>query len=349
MGAALTQAESWRTKRSEDISAFDREFIDQSARRENKARARVRRLQALIYVLLVGIIIGLIGVLNQAYVKEEWNWYWTMRPYRIANFDSYVLTAEAEGALEPGKSFRECAKDCPEMVKVPAGEFMMGSPANEKGRHGNESPQHKVILAKPFAVSKFKVTFKQWDACVAVGGCGYYRPSDASWGRLTRPVIYVNWDDAQNYVAWLSKMTGQTYRLLSEAEWEYAARAGTQTAYSWGDEIGKNNANCNSCGSPWDKRLTAPVGEFASNPYPFLLYDMAGNVWEWVQDCYDGSYNGAPTDGSPRTSGDCSKRVRRGGAWDDDPEYLRSAARYWHYTDFRGNGIGFRVGRTLTR
>ena len=168
------------------------------------------------------------------------------------------------------------------MIVVPAGEFMMGSPVSEKGRSDDEGPQHKVMFAKPFAVSKFAVTFEQWDACVAVGGCGYYSPSDTGWGRATRPVIYVNWDEAQNYVAWLSKMTGQTYRLLSEAEWEYAARAGTQTAYPWGDEIGKGNANCNGCSSQWDNKQTAPVGSFAPNA--FGLYEMYGNVWQWLQD-----------------------------------------------------------------
>jgi formylglycine-generating enzyme required for sulfatase activity len=143
----------------------------------------------------------------------------TMRPYAVANVDPYVLKPEAERALKPGASFRECAKDCPEMVVVPTGEFMMGSPANEKGRYDNEGPQHKVTIARPFAVSRFDVTFADWDACVSVRGCP--RVGDSAFGRGTRPVINVSWDDAQRYVAWFSKMTGRPYRLLAEAEWEY--------------------------------------------------------------------------------------------------------------------------------
>src|SRR5262249_12149416 len=160
-----------------------------------------------------------------------------------ANVDDYVLTPAKESALKPGDAFQECSKDCPEMVVVPAGKFMMGSPINEKGRSipDNEGPQHSVTIARPFAVSKFDVTFADWDACVDVGGCPQEgRAGDAGWGRGKQPVINVSWDDAQAYVAWFSRMTGKTYRLLTEAEWEYAARARTKTAYYWGDEIGKN-------------------------------------------------------------------------------------------------------------
>jgi hypothetical protein len=246
MGVAMTQAQSWLARRRQELSGVNRDFIDQGTRRERKARARARRLQALVYVLLVGIIVGLIGVINEASIMEQVKWYWTMRPYRIANFDQHVLGPEAEGALKPGDAFRECARDCPEMVVMPAGEFMMGSPVNEQGRSSNEDDgnghQHKVTIAQKLAVSKFDVTFSDWDACVSVGGCP--PASDAGWGRGTRPVTYVSWDDARVYAAWLSRMTGKTYRLLTEAEWEYAARAGTQTAYFWGDEIGKDNANC---------------------------------------------------------------------------------------------------------
>ncbi len=229
------------------------------------------------------------------------------------------------------------------MVVIPAGEFMMGSPDAEKGRDKDESPQHKVTIAKPFAVSKFEVTFDEWDTCIKFGGCA--QVSNSNWGRGTRPVIDVTWHDAQQYVAWLSKMTGQTYRLLSEAEWEYATRAGSDTAYAWGDDIGKGNANCNGCGSQWDGKQTAPVGSFAANA--FGLYDMHGNVWEWVQDCYQDNYNGAPTDGSAWISDNCANRVVRGGSWSNDPRNLRSAIRYGDATDRRNYSLGIRVGRTL--
>ncbi len=303
-----------------------------------------QRVHVLIDVLLVGSIVGLVGWISQSYVKERWNWFTTMRPYMLANFRPYVLTPEAEHTLKPQQSFRECAKDCPEMIVIPAGDFMMGSPVTEEGRYSNEGPQHKVTIARPFAVSKFDVTFADWDACVSVGGCP--RVGDSNFGRGTRPVINVNWDDAQQYVAWFSKMTGQPYRLLTEAEWEYAARAGATTAYYWGDEIGVGNANCNGCGSQWDGRETAPVGSF--KPNAFGLYDMAGNVVQWVQDCYHSRYYGAPTDGSAWTSGDCSARVVRGGSWNDDSRILRSANRYRYLSDFGDDTLGLRVERALT-
>jgi formylglycine-generating enzyme required for sulfatase activity len=192
-------------------------------------------------------------------------------------------------------------------------------------------------------VSKFDVTFADWDACVSVGGCP--KAGDSNFGRDTRPVINVGWDDAQTYVAWLSKMTGQPYRLLTEAEWEYAARAGTTTAYYWGGEIGKGNANCNGCGSEWDNRQTSPVGSF--KPNAFGLYDMAGNVWQWVQDCYHDNYNGAPTDGSAWISADCSRRVLRGDSWYLSPQYARAANRGGLTAEGRYDELGFRVGRTL--
>jgi formylglycine-generating enzyme required for sulfatase activity len=342
-GAALAQAQSWLAKRREDLPVVDRDFIDQSTKRESKARRRARRVQALIYVLFAGSIAGLIGWINQSYLREQWNWYTTVRPYLLVQVRPYVLTAAAERALKPGDSFRECAKECPEMVVVPAGEFMMGSSTNEMNRNGNEDPLHRVTIATPFAVSKFEVTFEQWDACVTVGACAHV--SDSNMGRGTQPVINVSWDDVQQYVAWLSKMTGRLYRLLSEAEWEYAARAGTTTIYSWGDEIGRGNANCNGCGSEWDRR-PAPVGSFAPNQ--FGLYDMHGNVWEWVEDCLHTNYEGAPEDGSAWIAqGDCNNRVLRGGSWFGAPPGLRSALRFWFSADDHAFDLGFRVGRTL--
>src|SRR5262249_10151634 len=184
----------------------------------------------------------------------------------------------------------------------------------------------------------------EWDAC---GDCDP-RVSASGWGRGRQPAINVSWDDAKTYVAWLSRTTGRTYRLLSEAYWEYAARAGTTTAYWWGDDITKGGqamANCRSCGSEWDGERTAPVGSFPANP--FGLHDMHGNVWEWVEDCYHENYNQAPTDGSAWTTGNCAGRVVRGGSWVDNPEFLRSAIRGRSTAGNRFNDLGFRVGRTL--
>jgi formylglycine-generating enzyme required for sulfatase activity len=234
--------------------------------------------------------------------------------------------------LSSGTVFRDC-DDCPEMVVVPAGTFMMG-----------EGPQHKVTIARPFAVGKYPVTFDEWDACVNAGGTKY-EPVDSGWGRGKRPVINVSWDDAQVYVAWLSKKTGMPYRLLSEAEWEYAARAGTTTRYPWGDEPDTNHANFRDSGSQWSGKQTAPVGSF--EPNAFGLHDMIGNVWEWLQDCWNNSYSGAPTDGSAWEAGDCGRRVVRGGSWDSYPENARVADRSGDGPTVRYFGLGFRLARTL--
>jgi CRISPR-associated protein Cas7/Csd2 subtype I-C len=265
--------------------------------------------------------------------------------YMYVTVRPYVLTAEGEGARIVSKEpFRECAADCPEMIVVTAGEFMMGSPDTEKDREKDEGPQRKVTIAKPFAVARFNVTFAEWDACADHGGCEP-RVGDQGWGRGRRPVINVSWDDARRYVEWLSRLTGRSYRLLTESEWEYAARAGTKTAYYWGDDIGKGNANCMGCSSEWE-RQTSPVGSF--KPNAFSLYDMAGNVWQWVQDCYHVGYAGAPDDGSAWTEGDCNRRVLRGGSWGYSPQGLRSAIRFRNTAANRDSVIGFRVGRTLT-
>ena len=259
------------------------------------------------------------------------------------------LSQDAERALEPGAAFKECDQ-CPEMVVVPAGSFMMGSPASEVGRHDNEGPQHQVMIERAFAVGKFAVTFDGWDACVADGGCNGYRPLDQGWGRGQRPVIRVSWDDAKAYEAWLSGKTGKGYRLLSESEREYVARAGSTTPFWWGSSISTGQANYDGT-STYGKqgeyrRKTVPVDSF--EPNPFGLYQVHGNVWEWTEDCYHNSYNGAPLDGSAWTTGDCSRRVLRGGSWVDTPRNLRSAYRLRFTTDFRSLIFGFRLGRTLT-
>jgi formylglycine-generating enzyme required for sulfatase activity len=239
---------------------------------------------------------------------------------------------------------RDC-DDCPQMAAVPAGTFRMGSPKGEVGRSDEEGPQHDVTIAEPFAVGQYEVTFDEWDACVKGGGCNGYKPSDQGWGRGRRPVINVSWNDAQAYVAWLSKETGKTYRLLSEAEWEYVARAGSTTAYWWGNDFGRYPAYCLPCGHQWERKGTTPVGSFAANS--FWLYDTAGNVWEWVEDCWHGSYWGAPDDGSAWTSGALCPRVMRGGSSGGPWGEVRSAVRRWGSPSFRNNNVGFRVARRL--
>jgi formylglycine-generating enzyme required for sulfatase activity/tetratricopeptide (TPR) repeat protein len=243
-----------------------------------------------------------------------------------------------------GKAFRDTMADgqpcpmCPEMVVVPAGSFTMGSPESEPDREPNEGPQHTVTFAQNFAVGRFALTFDEWDACVADGGCNGYRPSDNDWGREQRPVIHVEWGDAKDYVAWLSRKTGRTYRLLSEAEREYVTRAGTTTPFWWGGSVSKKQAN-------YQDKKTVPVDTFQPNPWG--LYQVHGNVSEWVEDCPHDNYNGAPTDGSAWRSIDCSERVLRGGSWLFGSESLRSASRHSSGADSKNDSIGFRVGRTL--
>lgn len=232
-----------------------------------------------------------------------------------------TLLAFKEQGVEPGngKPFKDC-QNCPEMVLIPPGSFMMGVPGSQQRR----------TISQAFAVGKYEVTFAEWDACVAGGGCGKYRPDDQGWGRGRQPVINVSWEDAKQYVRWLSQKTGNSYRLLTEVEWEYAARAGTTTAYSWGDAIGSGNANCNGCGSQWDNKQPAPVGSFRANA--FGLYDVHGNVCEKVEDCVNDN---------------CAMRVFRGGSWFYDPRSVSSAYRGSDHINNRDIDDGFRVARTL--
>ena len=250
----------------------------------------------------------------------------------------------------PGREFRDCG-ECPEMVVVPAGEYLMGSRIGEG--HNDERPRHRVGIGEAFAVGKYEVTFDEWEACVADGGCGGYRPGTAGWGRGRRPVVNVSWEDAKEFVRWLSERTGERYRLLSEAEWEYAARAGTRGPFHYGGTISTDEANYNGnytygSGSKGEyRRRTVRVESFGANG--FGLHDVHGNVWEWVEDCWHDRYSGAPADGSAWVSGgDCRSRVLRGGSWDYEPRFLRSAYRLRFTAGSRNDNSGFRVARTLT-
>ncbi|MDM8563886.1 formylglycine-generating enzyme family protein, partial [Candidatus Marithioploca araucensis] len=220
----------------------------------------------------------------------------------------------------------------PEMVTIPAGRFQMGS-----NRSGDEKPVHGVSI-KTFAMSRYEITFDEYDAFAEA--TGREKPSDQGWGRGHRPVINVSWHDAVAYTKWLTEQMGQEYRLPTEAEWEYAARAGTETDYWWGNEIGSNRANCHGSGSQWSGKSTSPVGSFKANP--FGLFDTAGNVWEWCADNWHKNYKGAPTDGTVWKGGDESYRVLRGGSWGSLPVYCRSAFRSRSTSDDRVQFVGFR-------
>ena len=249
-----------------------------------------------------------------------------------------ALRRDSGSQANAGTVFRDCS-DCPELAWLPRGEIVMGEALTRNG------PQHPVRIDYPLAVGRFEVTFAEWDACVAARGC-QRRPDDAGWGHGRQPVINVSWADAQQYVRWLSRKTGKRYRLLSEAEWEYAARGASLARYWWGNEIGNDNANCRGCGSQWDGRQAAPVGSFVPNPYG--LHDMHGNVAEWVEDCYHDSYRDAPDDGSAWTAycpGIVDHRAVRGGAWQDATNATRSAAREFVASGHRDARTGFRVAR----
>jgi formylglycine-generating enzyme required for sulfatase activity len=334
-----------------NLEPTDREYLAACRKAEADAKRGKRLLLGGIYALLVGVIAGLVGWINQATIVDQWRFLTVTWPYERANVRPYVLSTANEQALKPGQSFKECAQDCPVMVVVPAGSFTMGAPATESQAVGYtlQIPQHPVTIGKPFAVSKYELTFADWHACVAGGGCNAYKPADMGWGGGQQPVMNVGWDDAKQYVAWLTQVTGKTYRLLSEAEYEYAARAGTTTVYPWGDDIelnGQAMANCKGCGSRWDGTQIAPVGSFPPNK--FGLYDMVGNVWSWTEDCLHRSYNGAPADGSAWIAGgDCNSRIVRGGAWEMSPDFLHSATRNAFTTAWRYYSIGFRVARML--
>jgi formylglycine-generating enzyme required for sulfatase activity len=317
---ASEEAEAARFSKERAQLADMRRALEDAARSQRRAS----RLVWGVCVLSTGIITVLLGWINQGYIKEQWRLYAVTAPYQRAQVQPYVLSAELERALKPPESFTECAKDCPEMVVLPAGTFLMGSPKSLGDP--DEYPQHQVTFDHPFALAKFELTFAEWDACATFGDCDPH-VDDSGWGRGQQPVINVTWDDARRYVAWLSRMTGKPYRLPSEAEWEYAARAGARTPFYWGE------------------KLPAPVGSFSPNA--FGLYDMHGNVREWVEDCYQKSYAGGPKDGTAWLAGECHYRVVRDGSW-GYPNPPRSASRWRDTPTDRSLNTGFRVARTLS-
>lgn len=261
------------------------------------------------------------------------------RPDRDPPAGSASTVKDTPGTtLSPGQTFRDC-ETCPEMVVLPAGSFMMGSNEFEEGRESLEGPQHRVTIARPFAIGRLEVTFDEYEACVSDGGCDPV--NDNGWGRGRRPVINVAYYHAKRYVTWLSETTGQKYFIPSEAEWEYAARAGTDTPWNTGTAIISADANFLTTFGK-----TVPTGSYPPNA--FGLYDMHGNVWEWTQDCLDTGYLGVPNDGAAATAGDCfNKHIIRGGGHDSPHAQVRSAARGIIHQNLLNGTIGFRVTRAL--
>jgi len=261
----------------------------------------------------------------------------TIDPSDRSPSSANTAVAQRPANLDPGEILRDCP-ECPELVIVPPGDFVMGSPDTPY-----EKPERSITVRHPFAIGRREVTFAEWDFCADAGACKH-RPDDRGWGRGDRPAINVSWDDVKLYTNWLSQKTGQRYRLPSEAEWEYAARAGTKTPFWWGRDAGSGRAQCDNCVSPAN-RQTVAVGSF--RPNGFGLYDTAGNVAEWVEDCWNDTYRNAPKEAVAATTGDCRLRVLRGGNFNSKAVEVRSSARFRYDVDVRYIGNGFRVVREL--
>jgi formylglycine-generating enzyme required for sulfatase activity len=265
----------------------------------------------------------------------------------LAKYDEEQKRRETETPVAAAPGNRDCAQ-CPEMVRIRPGSFMMGSNPGDQEHEADEAPQHRVTISQAFSLGKYEVTRGEFAAFVQASGHqaqGDWR--NAGFAQTDRdPVVNVSWDDARAYAAWLGKTTGKTYRLPTEAEWEYAARAGTTTTRYWGDSrqdaCRYANADDAAFGCTDGFRNTAPAGRF--QPNAFGLYDMLGNVWEWTADCWVADYNGAPANGEARTGGDCARRTVRGGSWGSSPGDVRSAGRTRGPPGVRHFG-GFRVAR----
>lgn len=246
--------------------------------------------------------------------------------------------AAARAAVTAPTEVQDCPA-CPVVIELPRGEFVMGSNTDDP----SERPAHRVAIGQPFAIGKYEVTNEQWAACVDAGGCP--RLSADPNAAKNAPVRDLSWNDARKYVQWLSKASGKSYRLPTEAEWEYAARGGTSTRHWWGAQMRTGMANCKVCGDPWQQDAPANAGSFAANPYG--LYDVNGSVWEWVSDCWHNSFKGAPDDGRSWDEPNCRVRVIRGGSWRDGADYMLSSTRFKYDASVRHFQNGFRVARDL--
>jgi formylglycine-generating enzyme required for sulfatase activity len=334
---------AWRDLKSSTDVAVLRQFVDEFPRGGHKDEAQAR-----------------IAALEQAARAEGERMQLaaltpSAAPARALVAPVGPLAPDLERVLKPKDTFKECDQ-CPAMITMPTGSFTMGSPASEPQRSSDEGPQQQILIGRMFAVGRSEVSFDEWFACVAEGGCNAYRPGDYGWGTGKQPVINVSWTDAKAYVKWLSAKTGATYRLLSESEREYVARGCTSpqcpsTPFWFGREIAPARANYDwhysYDGSAKAQPPRHTVATDASEANPFGLLHVHGNVWEWVEDCWNASLAGLPKDGAPRVTGDCSSRVLRGGAWSAEPKDLRSAKRNWELVGERRAEIGFRVARTL--
>jgi formylglycine-generating enzyme required for sulfatase activity len=331
-GQRLMDAKRWLKLKPDELSLQEKSFIRKSIVQSIRTKAKIGAAVILPLSLLAGFF------------------FWSANNNLPPKAGAYVLLAKTGVyILQPEMVLIPPDIDC----KTRPCEFLMGANESDPDKSENEQPPHPVRFNKPFMIGKYEVTFDEYQVFAYLiakdGGCKDRHEvgavNDSGFGKGMRPVINVSWEDAQCYAEWLKLKTGKNYHLPSEAQWEYAAKAGTRTAYWWGDKVGINNANCSDCGSRWDNKSTAPVGSFKANPWG--LFDMAGNVMEWVQDCWHDNYKNAPADGlswKSQNGGDCRRRVLRGGSWDHDSWFLSSADRIGNYIG-RYDFIGFRLAQ----
>ena len=347
---------AWNLAQQVDTQASYLGYLDQypDGRWAQMARAQIDEIEetAVWEVAMAGDSRASYQIYLDTYADGEWA---QEARSRIAELAEEAISTEIEITEEiSGTDLKMIAgrferENLPEMVAIPAGSFWMGGPPPE-GSEDRENPRRRRIELGGFYLSSTEITFGMWDACVRDQGCSH-NPSDAGWGRGDRPVMRVSWEDAQEFVAWVNANTDGGYSLPSEAQWEYAARAGTTTAFSTGDQITTDKANFdgnytyNGSSVGIYREQTVPVGSFEPNAWG--LYDMHGNVWEWTQDCWNKDLSDHPSNGAALESGDCEQRVLRGGSWNSGPEFLRSAFRSWFSTSGRGNSLGFRLLKTL--
>lgn len=331
MGLPLQQARTWLASRSGDIPARDKEFVELSLQSMRSQRMKIR---AMIFVPALVLLCGILAIWQGRWISET--------AYKLTQVQPYSEKKITE--LPPLTPFRDCT-NCPELALISPGKYLRGSPEGQgQPKLPREWPQREVTIAYSFAVGVYEVTFDEWDTCAKYGLCSQ-KISSGEWGHGRQPVINVTWNDAQHYVAWLSRITGKRYRLLTEAEWEYAARAGKSTLYSFGNDDEKLLKRYawfagNAVGGPH------PVGKLLPNQ--FGLFDMHGNVSEWVEDCFHEGYDNLPVNGVAWTGDNCGRRVTRGGSWRYKPSALRSASRDWSEIDKGDDDIGFRVARDLS-
>jgi len=337
---ARRQAELWDSYGQTKLAGELRNAADEAERRRLRAGGLIRGKIAKPMALIGSAVIALVIVSCVA-------WYLFMRestqsvadvtppePKPAAASPATDDALPSQAALPTSEQPAPAPVNTPEMVSLPGGTFTMGS-----SRDDSETPAHRLTI-KPFEISKFPVTVREWNECVAAKACQYVPTGDDA-----APVTNVSWSDAQQFLTWLGQLTQKSFRLPSEAEWEYAARGGTDTNYWWGDQLQAGMANCKGCNDPYDSAQPLKVGSL--KPNPFGLYDMGGDVDQWVEDCWHSSYQGAPVDGSPWTEEDCLSHVVRSGSWKNDPSYVRSASRDHYDTNVRYPTHGFRVARSL--